>query len=131
MEMAIEDRRRAADLPGIVFFDRGLIDAAAALHHATGEDVLTPLVTAHRYSRTVFLTPPWPEIFAGDDARRHDLAATVAEYDRLVEIYAKLGYEIAILPKSPVAERVEFVLDRLGKSATGRPKAPPPESSPP
>ena len=34
--MAIEDRQLARHLPGLVFFDRGLIDAAAALHHATG-----------------------------------------------------------------------------------------------
>jgi predicted ATPase len=113
--MAIEDRQRAGHLPGLVFFDRGLIDAAAALHHATGEDVLSPLVTAHRYNRMVFLTPPWPEIFAGDDARRHGLTDAIAEYDRLVEVYAMLGYEVAILPKSQVGERVEFVLDRLRK----------------
>lgn len=117
MHMAIEDRQQAAQLPGLVFFDRGLVDAAAALQHATGEDFLSPLVTAHRSNRTVFLTPPWPEIFVGDDARRHDLAAAIAEYERLVAVYAMLGYEAAILPKSPVGERVAFVLQRLGATA--------------
>jgi predicted ATPase len=131
MHIAIEDRQRAGYLPGLVFFDRGLVDAAAALHHATGEDVLSPLVTAHRYNNTVFLTPPWPEIFAGDDARRHGLTDAIAEYDRLVEVYAKLGYEVAILPKAPVGARVEYVLDLLRKSASARPKAPPPKSSQP
>ncbi len=113
--MAIEDRQRAAHLRGLVFFDRSLVDAAAALQHATGEDFLAPLVTAHRYDRMVFLTPPWPEIFSFDDARRHDLAAAVAEYDRLLEAYAMLGYDRAILPKSPVGDRVDFVLSRLGE----------------
>lgn len=118
MEMAIEDRQRAAALPGLVVFDRGLIDAAVALHHATGEDVLSPLLTEHRYDRTVFLTPPWAEIFHGDDARRHGWAEAVAEYERLVEAYATLGYEAAILPRASVAGRVGFVLERLRRSAS-------------
>ena len=121
MQMAIEDRRQAAQLPGFVFFDRGLIDAATALQQATGEDALSPHVTEHRYNRTVFLTPPWPEIFVGDDARRHDLVSAITEYDRLLEVYPKLGYEVAILPKSPVGERVEFVLARLGEKADRNP----------
>jgi len=38
--MALEDRASAATLNGWVFFDRGLVDAAAALQHLTGEPVL-------------------------------------------------------------------------------------------
>jgi len=52
------------------FFDRGLIDAAAALQYATGEPATVPLENTHRYHRRVFLTPPWPEIFCADDARK-------------------------------------------------------------
>src|SRR6516162_7412300 len=41
IELAIADRRAAADRPaGWVFFDRGLVDAAAALEHHTGEPAL-------------------------------------------------------------------------------------------
>ena len=45
-----------------VFFDRGLIGAAAGLQHLTGEPVLQKLGQSHRYHRRVFLAPPWPEI---------------------------------------------------------------------
>jgi predicted ATPase len=63
IELAVADRRAAADRPaGWVFFDRGLVDAAAALQHLTGEPTLDTLGQAHRYHRRVFLAPPWPEM---------------------------------------------------------------------
>lgn len=114
VDIALADREAARHAAGWVFFDRGLVDAATALEHATGVPQLERLCRDHRYHRTVFLTPPWPEIFVTDDARRHDMAAALAEYDRLLVAYAALGYEIEILPKASVAERVEFVLGRLG-----------------
>jgi predicted ATPase len=40
---ALADRVSAKELRGWVFFDRGLIDAAAALQHLTGEHVLSTL----------------------------------------------------------------------------------------
>jgi len=41
--IALTDRAVAGSLDGWVFFDRGLIDAAAALEHMTGKPVLTAL----------------------------------------------------------------------------------------
>ena len=49
MEIALADRAAAGSLDGWVFFDRGLIDAAAALEHMTGKPVLTALGQANRY----------------------------------------------------------------------------------
>ena len=118
IEIALADRASAPDAGSWVFFDRGLIDAAAALEEITGEPVLRPLAETHRYHRRVFLTPPWPEIFANDAERRHDLAAGVAEYERLLRVYPALGYEIDILPKVGIAERADYLLGRL---ATPRP----------
>jgi predicted ATPase len=46
-----------------VFFDRGLIDAVAALEHLTGEPVVKSLGPVYRYNKRVFLAPPWPEIY--------------------------------------------------------------------
>ena len=33
--------------------------------------VMAALATQHRYNSKVFLTPPWPEIYAEDPERRH------------------------------------------------------------
>ena len=101
------------DQPGLVFFDRGLIDAASALEAAGGAPLLAALATEHRYNRKVFLTPPWPEIYAGDPERRHGFDAALAEYERLENTYPALGYEVIVLPKAPVDERVDFVLALL------------------
>ena len=114
--LAREDYHSAYALPGPVFFDRGLIDAAIALEHLTGEAVLTDLAARHRYSSPVFLAPPWPVLFASDAERRHDFASAVAEYDRLAAAYPALGYDVILLPKVSVAERLTFILERVGAS---------------
>ncbi len=111
--MAIEDRARVRGADGWVFFDRGLVDAAAALEHATGRPALAEHCRSHPYHRRVFLTPPWPEIFAADAGRRHGFDAAVEEYARLLDAYARLGYEVTILPKVGVAERADFLLGTL------------------
>lgn len=120
MALSLADREAAAMLSGLVFFDRGLIDAAAGLQHLTGEKVLDELRHAHRYNRQVFLAPPWPEIYETDRARRHGFAAAVAEYDRLRAAYPSLGYAVSILPKVDVAGRADFVLAVLHAGACGR-----------
>jgi predicted ATPase len=98
-----------------VFFDRGLIDAAAGLQYLTGEPVLAALGQSHRYHRRVFLTPPWPEIYVTDSERRHGLNAAVFEYQRLLDVYPSLGYEVTILPKVSVHGRADFVLHALAE----------------
>jgi predicted ATPase len=112
VDMALADRA-AAPAESWVFFDRGLIDAAAALDHLTGTAELETLSRAHRYHRRVFFTPPWPEIYVTDPERRHGLEAALGEYERLVLAYPSLGYDVVVLPKASVRERVAFVLERL------------------
>jgi predicted ATPase len=113
--VALADRAAAEQLSGWVFFDRGLIDAAAALQHVTGDPALERMRLRHqdRYHRRVFLTPPWPEIYATDAERRHDLDAALAEYDRLLRVYPSLGYEVITLPKIGISERADFILAAL------------------
>jgi len=111
--MALADRASAGGTDGWVFFDRGLIDAAAGLQHLSGEPALAEFGQSNRYHRRVFLAPPWPEIYVTDRERRHGMDKAVAEYSRLLEVYPSLGYEISILPKVGVAERADFVLRAL------------------
>ncbi len=101
---------------GWVFFDRGIIDAAAAIQYLTTEHTLTALHQSHRYHWRVFLTPPWPELYLNDDERRHDFNAAIAEYHRLLKVYPSLGYEVCILPKVGISERADYVLQLLGST---------------
>ncbi|MBM1173477.1 AAA family ATPase [Microvirga arabica] len=107
--VALEDRASAAALSGWVFFDRGLVDAAAALQHLTGEPALAALAQEHRYHRMVFLTPPWPEIYRNDPERRHGIEDAEAEYFRLSKAYLALGYEVSVLPTVSVSERADLI----------------------
>jgi predicted ATPase len=110
--MSLSDMVAAAPHRGWIFFDRGLIDAAVALEHLCGEPARTT-IGVHRFHPRVFLAPPWPDIYVSDDERRHAFDAAVAEYERLLEAYPALGYEVVVLPKDSVAERADFVLRML------------------
>lgn len=109
--LSLADLERAAEHSGRVFFDRGLFDAASGLAVLTGTPWLDRLRVRERFERRVFLTPPWPEIYVTDGERQHGLNAAIAEYDRLVRDYPAQGFEIVELPRLPVAERADFVLD--------------------
>lgn len=120
--LALADFERTGDAPGPTFFDRGLLDALLARAHATGEAVPRDVVAAHRYERTVFFAPPWPEIYASDAQRRHDFAEAVAEAERLRAAYPAFGYRLAVLPKVAVAARADMVLATLELSSGPRPR---------
>jgi len=107
------DHEAARHNSGITFFDRSLIDAWSALVSVTGADLPGELAD-WRYDQTVFLTPPWPEIYVNDGERQHDMTAAEVEYHRLCRDYPALGYETVVLPKLPVAERAAFIEQRLG-----------------
>jgi predicted ATPase len=113
IELALADREAALTQPGWVFFDRGLVDAAAALEHVTSESVLEALGQTHRYNETVFLTPPWPEIFVTDPERRHGFDDAIAEYERLARAYTQLGYRLVVLPKTRVEARADVIMSEL------------------
>jgi predicted ATPase len=115
IDVSLADRADADSSVRWVFFDRGLIDAAAGLEHLTGEPVIESLGRVYRYNKRVFLAPPWPEIYTLDHERRHDFAEAVAEYDRLIAVYPALGYDIQVLPKVSVAERANWILASLAR----------------
>ena len=98
-----------------MYFDRGLIDAAANLQFITREPLLATLGQSHRYHRGVFLMPSWPEIYSTDPERRHSLEKARAEYRLLLENNPSLGYEVCIVPRIGVSERADFVLYALAE----------------
>jgi len=116
IEMSLADWSAAEALPGAIFFDRGLVDAAAALEHMTGEPAIDAWCRTYRYDGRVFLTPPWPELYVEDRERRHTLADAIAEYDRLLSVYRVLGYDVRILPKIGVEDRADVILSALGEA---------------
>ncbi|MBJ6132159.1 AAA family ATPase [Ochrobactrum sp. Q0168] len=107
--------RFAQDQTGLVFFDRGVPDVIGYLS-LCGLPVPPHMETAAqqiRYNKTVFLAPPWPEIFGQDAERKQDFDEAVRTFAAMEETYRRFGYEIALLPKTSVEERVEFIQEKL------------------
>lgn len=113
LDLAYEDYQSAQQLDGIVFFDRGIVDAAVALSSAGGTCNIATLFDERQFNKNVFLAPPWPEIYVQDEERRHSFDDAVSEYERLQRAYSGLGYFIHELPKIGVSERADFVLEVL------------------
>jgi len=103
-------------LAGVVFFDRGIPDIAAYLDIASLPiwQELHQACIENRYFETVFITPPWPEIFLNDSERKEDIEAAVKIHDSITSRYIKLGYNIIELPLTDVVSRAAFVRQKLG-----------------
>lgn len=124
-QMMLSWEMRSYDLamkqPGAVFFDRGVPDVIGYLR-LMGLPVPPYMDTAARrarYHRRVFIAPPWPQIFAQDAERRQDFAESERTCDAMAATYGDFGYDIVTLPRTPVADRVDFVLRTIGLSSPG------------
>ena len=119
VELAVEKWDEAQRRGGVSFFDRGIVDAVSGLQHLKlpMPPAFATALETRRYHERMFMAPPWPEIFANDDERRHSFANAVAEFERLVEAYGRLGYDVVMLPKIAVEARAAFVLEQLDLSA--------------
>ena len=108
--------RQALTHDGPVLFDRGIPDIIGyrALCGLSCPPDLVRAAAELRYNRTVFIAPPWREIYANDTERKQDWAEAVATHDAMVLAYEALGYDLVPLPLGLVAERAAFVLHRCG-----------------
>jgi predicted ATPase len=103
-----------------VFFDRGIMDSYGG-NGLTPTPEIIEAVRTRRYSRRVFVLPPWREIYETDAERKQDWAEAERTFGVIMTQLPILGYEPVVTPKAGVAERAEFVL-----SATLREGASPP-----
>jgi predicted ATPase len=106
----------AAATTSHVFFDRSIIDNVNGLQQLPGgaPPHLVRAMETFRYTKKVFIAPPWPELFRNDAERTHSYDVALAEYATLVPAYERLGHEVIVLPKVSVAARVDFILKQLG-----------------
>jgi len=115
LEQSIADYLRVKNTDGPVFFDRGIPDLYSYTHQFCGG--VTPLVKAsikhYRYNQTVFLFPPWPEIYKKDAERQQNFQEAIATYDSLKDGYTKCGYSLVEVPKQPIHQRCDFILEKI------------------
>ena len=98
-----------------VFFDRGVPDTLGYLRllRLPAPAHMRKAADVFRYNRKVFIGPPWEEIFEQDRERKQDFEEAVRTYDSLVKTYRSLNYELIELPRSPLEERRDFVLNEI------------------
>jgi predicted ATPase len=114
--LTIEDHRTAtaSTRDDVVLFDRGAPDC---ISYASLLDVdPAPSIRAaevHRYAREVLLVEPWEEIYTVDEERTMTYEATIPFHAALVDAYERSGYDLVVVPRGSIEERVAFVRDRL------------------
>jgi len=115
LDFEIRTHLNARHRSGPVFFDRGVPDVAGylTLSDLPIPDFVEKACIRYRYAPTVFIAPPWPEIYATDTERRQDLAEAIRTFEAMVATYSRLGYRLVELPRVPVDVRADFVLDRI------------------
>lgn len=116
----IRSYEEARDWPGLVFFDRGVPELTGYLSMAgmPPRAHFDRAAERYRYNRSVFVAPPWREIFVNDTERKQDWDEAVDSHRRCVAEYTRWGYDVVTLPKAGVEERAAFVLGRV--EAQGR-----------
>jgi len=94
------------------FFDRGVPDVLGYLRlmNIPAPSHMRNAAIKYRYNPTVFIAPPWPEIFRQDFERKQDFAEAVRTYEALVATYTDLDYRLVEIPRASVEERLRFVL---------------------
>jgi len=100
---------------GLVFFDRGVIEALGMLHEAAPlpASELDAALRAYLFHSPVFVLPPWSSIYATDAERDHSFPWVEHVHSQLVRWYRSCGYVLCEVPRLPVAARAEFVLRAL------------------
>lgn len=104
-----------AEFGSFNFYDRGLPDTLAYLKrdgHSIPDDWIS-LVMAHRYEKTVFIAPPWEEIYSADKERKETTDELESIHEHLFDTYENLGYQLIELPKASVESRQQFIIDTL------------------
>lgn len=96
-------------------FDRSVVDAVTGLrrHEITIASAIWRTLEVHSYGPTVFMAPPWEDLFANDAERRHSFEDAVDEYEWLLTAYVDLGYAIEVLPRDPIPERADWLESRI------------------
>ncbi|MEE2690246.1 MAG: AAA family ATPase [Pseudomonadota bacterium] len=108
---AVEER----DAP--VFFDRGVPEAigySTLIGSPLAEETLRE-AEARRYAPTVFVVPPWREIYANDAERRKSWQEVIEDFTATCDAYRGLGYVLVEVPKMSVDLRIDFIGAALGR----------------
>src|SRR5262249_13560295 len=111
--------RNARTHAGPVLCDRGVLNAIGYLRFVVGLPVPEHIERAARqlrYNARVFVAPHWPAIFGQDAERKQTLAEAEQSYQAAIATYRAYGYELVMLPRASITERVRFVRESIERT---------------
>ena len=99
------------------FFDRGIPDVLAYMDcfQQTYDAIFSNACQNFRYDQ-IFLMPPWKEIHITDNERYESFEESLHIYYCLKNSYEKHAYDVTIVPKGSITERIEFILEQINAS---------------
>ena len=99
----------------LLFFDRSFMDSAWQLFNCdtVGYNVIKDTIPTNRYNNKVFITPPWKDIYCNDTERDQSFEESIEVYERLEGWYRAHNYDLVILPKDTIENRVKFILGQV------------------
>lgn len=100
----------------IIFFDRGIPDVHAYMNYLGVEypEMYLEKSKLCTYD-TVFIMPPWEEIYTTDKERYESFEQSLAIYNHLKNAYNDLGYDIIEIPTGTIDERISFILQNVNR----------------
>ncbi|MBS3992166.1 MAG: ATP-binding protein [Bacteroidetes bacterium] len=98
----------------LIFFDRGIPDVHAYMNYISIDypPVYIEKSTKYRYD-TIFITPPWEEIYITDNERYENFEQSLAIFNHLRKTYEALNYTLIEVPHGDITFRTNFILDRI------------------
>lgn len=108
--------KAASEKPeAVTFFDRGIPDSLcyAMMNGLDLSASMAKTAEALRYHQTVFMLPPWPEIYKTDSERKQDWEEAESTYHAMKRTYEAQHYKVVEVPKIAVEERMLFILSHI------------------
>ena len=126
-EILRRDARKYAAQSGgdVAFYDRSAIEALGMLKEIgqLENKELSACLASFAYYKTVFVLPPWREIYRTDSERDHSFEHAVRVHQEVIRWYRRCGYEVNEVPRLPVTLRADHVLACLHASGGAYPLA--------
>ena len=96
----------------LTFFDRGVLDSICymKMEQIKISNKIEELIKFYTYNNNVFILPPWKEIYETDNERKQDWKQAELTYKKMIETYTSYNYNMVIVPKTTIEERIKFIL---------------------
>jgi predicted ATPase len=105
----------------MLFFDRSFLDSAMLIRK--NDEIyfkeIGNLIETHRFNNKIFMTPPWQEIYTGDNERDQTFEEANDVFENLFDWYKLQGYRPLIIPIGSIEKRVEFILNEMAVEDSG------------